>query len=149
MAGLIDDKDKNRFTRQLEINPSGTNGLYFMLSAGDTYGADIYGDVQIFSFVSINSVAIAVGSRYEGGSYFLSANGQLTNSDFGTTSASVHENGSQLTVTVQSYSMYGIMEILFTNANATDIMTVVTNIEFQNVMYDAYMVEVPDPPSLP
>lgn len=54
---LIDDKDKNRFTRQLEITSGGTEYLYFAVSGSDGSTVDGYGDIQIFSFINVNCAA--------------------------------------------------------------------------------------------
>jgi len=150
MSGLIDDKDKNRFTRQLEIQASATKVLYFTLSASDGSGGhDIYGDIQILSFVNVNCASACVGSKYESGSFYLSADGVVYSNDIGQYGTVVHENGSSLTTIVDGYGLAGIMEIKFRNEDSVNDITVVANIEFQNIVDGAMMTEVTNPPPLP
>lgn len=68
--------------------------------------------------------------------------------DFGTYGTVVHENGSLLTVDVASYGLGGIMEISFVNGDSGNDITVVTNIEFQNVNGGNIISQVTDPPPL-
>jgi len=52
MSGIIDYKNKNRFTRQIEITSGGNESLYFTLSASDGSDFEIVNDDLAIKFLN-------------------------------------------------------------------------------------------------
>lgn len=142
MSIFIDDMDKNRFTKQIEITSGSSSVVYFQLSGT----GDVFGDMEINTFVNVNCTSACVGCRYDGGSFFLSSDGGIYNDDFGDKSTIINDNADLLSVSINGEGYYGIMKILYANNSPTENMTIVSNINFLNIEKGSYFIENQNPP---